>query len=614
MSETSQRAGALNDALFGAAQAVVPSQPTDFLPGIGPILFGSGESEAAFLPKNASMPSGVIAQLKKAFADDPALYKYAAHEYGRVGDRAYGFAIEDQNAYQYAKNILNAASPSKLPQGTPPKEASKISNELARTKFRFNRPAQEEFSDLMRDDPTGMQRFYSGVKVISPEPDEWVGGVKESLNNIHATLIDAGIDPKKLPIDRRFEKAKEIYEKGMTLGTRKTMDLGGGSKIVELVTPQAFTAEGKRMGNSVGGYADGDYYSLGGRKAIQDGRAKVFSVRDKSGKSTLNIEVEIDPKTQQGTIIQVKQPGNRKNWTDQDEAAIDKFAQETGYDFGEHPKGYGSFNDLPDSIRLRYQDRYKGRIDEPQDHGWYDPPEPDDQFDDLYEIMRDRQGFANAMPEEQVQFYEQVEPYSVRHAFDIDEYRQLRTTDINPHYAATLRQDNPDITVQEILERYNRLLEPRQRRPEVAWMDEYDNNLGVQDFITQEDYIYLRQNGNTFIDYYNNALPNEGVRDFINRTHGIQAQGPQREFAQVPFEQRDFDVRPHPRTPRGWRQATPEEQVRYYNEIAERDAYRFNFEEYRALRNNDIPLEYADRLREEGMPFEDILRINDLPF
>jgi len=79
-------------------------------------------------------------------------------------------------------------------------------------------------------------------------------------------------------------------------GVDKVVDLGKDSWF-KITNPLYTELEGALMNHSVGGYAETGKYNLGGRKAIESGRAGVFSLRNnQTGRPRVTVEIDfIDP-------------------------------------------------------------------------------------------------------------------------------------------------------------------------------------------------------------------------------------------------------------------------------------------------------------------------------
>lgn len=86
-----------------------------------------------------------------------------------------------------------------------------------------------------------------------------------------------------------------------------------GHKWVQLNKPGQFSAESDAMKHSVRGYeptsAEGSSYGLGGFPAIESGKAKIFSLRDASGKPSVTVEIEALPDGSH-RVVQVKGRAN----------------------------------------------------------------------------------------------------------------------------------------------------------------------------------------------------------------------------------------------------------------------------------------------------------------
>lgn len=86
-----------------------------------------------------------------------------------------------------------------------------------------------------------------------------------------------------------------------------------GHRWVQLNKPGQFDAESDAMRHSARGYEptspEGEYYGLGGFAAIKSGKAKVFSLRDASGKPSVTVEIEALPDGSH-RVVQVKGRAN----------------------------------------------------------------------------------------------------------------------------------------------------------------------------------------------------------------------------------------------------------------------------------------------------------------
>ena len=85
---------------------------------------------------------------------------------------------------------------------------------------------------------------------------------------------------------------KFLLEKGVD----KVVDLGNDSWF-KITNPLYTELEGALMDHSVGGYAETGKYNLGGRRAIESGRAGVFSLRNnQTGRPRVTVEIDfMDP-------------------------------------------------------------------------------------------------------------------------------------------------------------------------------------------------------------------------------------------------------------------------------------------------------------------------------
>jgi hypothetical protein len=75
-------------------------------------------------------------------------------------------------------------------------------------------------------------------------------------------------------------------------GVDRVVDLGRDSWF-KITNPLYTELEGALMDHSVGGYANTGSYNLGGRKAIESGRAGVFSLRNnQTGRPRVTVEID----------------------------------------------------------------------------------------------------------------------------------------------------------------------------------------------------------------------------------------------------------------------------------------------------------------------------------
>lgn len=102
-----------------------------------------------------------------------------------------------------------------------------------------------------------------------------------------------------------------------------------GHKWVRLDKKGQFAEESDNMGHSVRGYETTSGYGYGGWEGIQSGQAEVYSLRGKSGKPIVTIEIDnSDPN--QPLIKQVKGKFNKTSLPDDIEAMVQDFAEKRG--------------------------------------------------------------------------------------------------------------------------------------------------------------------------------------------------------------------------------------------------------------------------------------------
>jgi len=107
---------------------------------------------------------------------------------------------------------------------------------------------------------------------------------------------------------------------------------------VQLNRPGQFAAESDAMGHSVRGYeppenGGSDYYGLGGWKAIQSGKAKVYSLRDEKGQPHVTVEVQSNPYAPRWRVVkeylpQAEEMLRARGVTNADEREISELATE----------------------------------------------------------------------------------------------------------------------------------------------------------------------------------------------------------------------------------------------------------------------------------------------
>ncbi len=95
---------------------------------------------------------------------------------------------------------------------------------------------------------------------------------------------------------------EEMYQASLK-GTEPVMKLSGGMEIVKLTTTEALDYEGEYMGHCVG---KGSY-----DEGVEDGRIKIYSLRDENGEPHVTFEVRVNQETGKEEIYQCQGKGNK---------------------------------------------------------------------------------------------------------------------------------------------------------------------------------------------------------------------------------------------------------------------------------------------------------------
>lgn len=103
----------------------------------------------------------------------------------------------------------------------------------------------------------------------------------------------------------RVKQGKDVPKQVMLFGTKPYLTNPDGRTWVRLTDSHAALMEGTSMGHSVGGYhTSAESYNLGGRKAFNEGRAQIFSLRNDKGIPSVTIEGLSTPQGLEITQIQ----------------------------------------------------------------------------------------------------------------------------------------------------------------------------------------------------------------------------------------------------------------------------------------------------------------------
>ena len=288
------------------------------------------------------IPSDVLMQARKDYAEaktDPSKANSPAlMQFEEAYDRATNIRAEanfPESGYRAAK------------EGLEEKQAAKMEAEGVRPAFQ-NQPVMgpidlEDVTPEMLENPAFKRALEEGDAVydIYPYglsrssldvilPEETIQGIMtlspEKLKNMSFPDIIANaqksVEDKDLKAMRsfsreiekqRFEQLEAAPTKEIEVqqilngplpdpkfllekGVNKVVDLGNDSWF-KITNPLYTELEGALMDHSVGGYAETGKYNLGGRRAIESGRAGVFSLRNnETGRPRVTVEIDfIDP-------------------------------------------------------------------------------------------------------------------------------------------------------------------------------------------------------------------------------------------------------------------------------------------------------------------------------
>jgi hypothetical protein len=288
------------------------------------------------------IPSDVLMQARKDYAEaktDPSKANSPAlMQFEEAYDRATNIRAEanfPESGYRAAK------------EGLEEKQAAKMEAEGVRPAFQ-NQPVMgpidlEDVTPEMLENPAFKRALEEGDAVydIYPYglsrssldvilPEETIQGIMtlspEKLKNMSFPDIIANaqksVEDKDLKAMRsfsreiekqRFEQLEAAPTKEIEVqqilngplpdpkfllekGVDRVVDLGNDSWF-KITNPLYTELEGALMDHSVGGYAETGKYNLGGRRAIESGRAGVFSLRNnETGRPRVTVEIDlIDP-------------------------------------------------------------------------------------------------------------------------------------------------------------------------------------------------------------------------------------------------------------------------------------------------------------------------------
>jgi len=114
---------------------------------------------------------------------------------------------------------------------------------------------------------------------------------------------------------------KQLYFKG----TEPVKELGENLQWVRVTSPDAVELEGAAMRHSVGGYKTSNSYNLGGKDAFNQGRARIYSLRDSKGVPQVTVEVEALPNGELNVTRQIQAKFNSEPTAEQKRAIFRLF-------------------------------------------------------------------------------------------------------------------------------------------------------------------------------------------------------------------------------------------------------------------------------------------------
>lgn len=187
------------------------------------------------------------------------------------------------------------------------------------------RAAQKAEADMAR----AMNPATQVVKEYPEQGFKWVelNVPKETGKNVSRTksaeeieMLGEGVET--MPYDDIVEMTRNMAkDEGIRPGTQQFNEMlqenvqmfgEKPSTVDESIKAfqDAVRYEGEQMGHSVAGYADEGSYGLGGLGAIKEGRAKIYSLRDKKGQPHVTIEVK--PGVENPSITEGEFKGQRR--------------------------------------------------------------------------------------------------------------------------------------------------------------------------------------------------------------------------------------------------------------------------------------------------------------
>lgn len=137
---------------------------------------------------------------------------------------------------------------------------------------------------------------------------------------------------KNMKLVRDWQEVLKNAESGKSLpkqlyfkGTEPVKELGENLQWVRVTSPDAVELEGAAMRHSVGGYKTSNNYNLGGKDAFNQGRARIYSLRDSKGVPQVTVEVEALPNGELNVTRQIQAKFNSEPTAEQKRAIFRLF-------------------------------------------------------------------------------------------------------------------------------------------------------------------------------------------------------------------------------------------------------------------------------------------------
>jgi hypothetical protein len=223
--------------------------------------------------------------------------------------------------------------------------------------FRLGLTARDE-ADFGGKDLSWLEKVPSEQRVyglISDDVSDYTPGFEHLIDELrNATNPNSDLpanlrlkpeDLKKVTVPQAVERVAKINEwrlaqvekaklEGMLSADVYKAYPEQSMRWVQLNRPGQFAAESEAMGHSVRGYEPPEgggspYYGHGGWDAIKEGRAKVYSLRDKRGEPHVTIETRLGRPWNERSGIFYQYPGLEDSWAAYSKE-VHRVARETG--------------------------------------------------------------------------------------------------------------------------------------------------------------------------------------------------------------------------------------------------------------------------------------------